>query len=582
MIKATVIALLLVLQDSQATTSWGSKSKSKHEFIKKMRLSQKMHGKIPRKLSHDNLLAKSVHKPGLRANPSEPASKTTGTTKDPSAVTETSTQETDNRHLYASSFWPWKTSNNNNASDYDAATDEIEDGMNETDVTDNSRTSWWTWNGWGNNKSGNATDENDMWESENQTSSILETLADFSIKYAGCMALTSIADQDEEGSNFVNQNFVTYRLCPADSCEDDSWTGCKTTYGEYLMSLEDFLTVQQDYVDEEFKYYCDYCEKCVYYQTWFTNYTADGEISNTTGCAHYTECLNAADECSEEAQEEREEEGGYMLENFLECQEIEFDYYASDQDESDFNETASGYYFEDWSNTEYELNGKAYIGSHCNAGVIEIGLFADESCINYVGNQINFANVSVYEEQAQAIQEMYVPEGCLRCDGDNVSKLLACPVYLFTIHALLITQVFTLSFHRSSCLTFGSPKMRKQLNNTNKNSITKRYMYPKSATTCIPSLQSATPISPRTTPWHLSSPSPSFSTRMLHATSLKKLPRGTSMSWALSTVVKQVLVVGLPSVQMLIMRRALSLRFKLLLSPLLRLQLQQWPVWLCP
>ena len=389
-----------------------------------------MHGKIPRKLSHDNLLAKSVHKPGLRPNPSEPASKTTGTTQDPSAITETTTRETDNRRLYSYFSWPWNTS-----SDYDAATDEIEDaGMNETDVAaaDNSgSSSWWSWNGWkGNSQSGNATDENDMWESENQTY-ISETLADFSIKYAGCMALTSIADEGEgEGSNFVNQNFVTYRLCPADSCEDDSWTGCKSTYGEYMMSLEDFLTVQQDYVDEEFGYYCDYCEKCVYYQKWFTNYTVDGENSNTAGCAHYSECLDAADECSEEAQEEREEEGGNLLENFLECQEIELDYYyGTDQDESDFNETQSSYYFDDLSNTEYELNGVAYIGSHCNAGVIEIGLFADDSCINYVGNQINFANVSIYEEQAQAVQEMYVPEGCLRCDGDNVSKLLACPVY---------------------------------------------------------------------------------------------------------------------------------------------------------
>jgi len=112
------------------------------------------------------------------------------------------------------------------------------------------QSSWWSWNGWGD--TGNATNEtdtdaegDDMWSAgENQTD-IMDNLADFSVKYAGCSSLTSYVDSDEEGSYpFVNQNFVSYRLCPSESCTDDSWHGCKSTYGEYLMNLEDFLSVQ--------------------------------------------------------------------------------------------------------------------------------------------------------------------------------------------------------------------------------------------------------------------------------------------------------------------------------------------------
>jgi len=423
MFKSAAIAIVLVT--NVHALNLNARTQGKHDFIKAMRKSQEVNGKLPRKLSNDKLIAKSVHKPGLRSSTTQTPEFTNTATESAGSVTGKSQepikrQLPTKRHLNKD-WWKWWTSNNDLT---DEETEEVEN-MNDDQLQDymESQSSWWSWNGWGNSGNGtNATDADaegdDMWSSgENQTY-VMESLADFSVKYAGCSSLTSYVDSDEEGSYpFVNQNFVSYRLCPSESCADDSWNGCKSAYGEYLMNLEDFLSVQQDYLDEEFEYYCTFCEQCIYFDTYFSE--------NGQGCSQTDACYDYDDYCSDEARQQMEEEAEFSIEDFFECKEI--DIWGNDDDGEANGDNATVVddtiqFDDDRYNVFYKNEGKAYIGSHCNEGIITIGLFADDQCIHYVGNQIDFFNATGYELEASAVEEMYVPDGCLACDGNNVSS----------------------------------------------------------------------------------------------------------------------------------------------------------------
>jgi len=61
-------ALAIVLLANVHALNLNARTEGKHDFIKAMRKSQKVNGMLPRKLSNDKLIAKSVHKPGLRSS----------------------------------------------------------------------------------------------------------------------------------------------------------------------------------------------------------------------------------------------------------------------------------------------------------------------------------------------------------------------------------------------------------------------------------------------------------------------------------------------------------------------------------
>lgn len=398
-----LIALTLLLSNDVESKSLHTLVKGKHQFIQEIRRAQKVHGKLPRKLSHDRLIAKSVHKPGLRS--AQVASEPRVTSEAESRATEETAPEKNHRELsWWTNFWSGN-SQNNIGDDMDGEADNMDGEQAE------GSNSWWSTNGWG----GGYNSEDDMWQGSTNSTYVTESLADFSIKYAGCSALTSFVESDDGSYPFVNQNFVSYRLCPSESCADDTWQGCKSQYGEYMMNLEDFLNIQQDYLDEEFEYYCNFCEQCMYFDKYFSGEGQDG-------CVMTDQCQDYYDFCSDEARKQIEEEADFNLDDFFECQEINIFGGNDDQDGGD------GYYDQNYVNSmddkydvAFQNGGVAYVGSHCMNGEISIGLFADDQCTSYIGNQIDFFNATQMEIETSVVEELYVPDGCVACNGDNVS-----------------------------------------------------------------------------------------------------------------------------------------------------------------
>jgi len=424
MYKATIVAALslLILEQAEDASALMKKSTvSKHEFIKKMRAAHKEKNLAQpgRRMNWSKLTDKSVHKPGVRSTvnkgqavSTESRSAVNTKSKSQHPVADSIPQKPlsqdgkVNRDLGFMSWWSntW----GNRQEEFEDLDADLEEAME--NATDDQLNSWLNWNYNSND------DTDDKWtiEDNNETAAVIEGLKSFSIKYDKCVSLTSygtMEDGDDEKSPITSSQLVSYRLCPTDSCNDNSWSGCQSEYGEYVMPMEDFLKAQQDYVDEEFEAYCVYCYNCIYFDQWYT-----GEDDSVHGCDLYEECEDYEQSCSEEGRDEAEEELGYNYEEFLECVEVDADLYYGGGGNVGYDE--SGEYYSN-------LPDKVYIGPHCIAGSISVGLFSDEECTSYIGNEetmIDTFNTTEYGLEASVINEVYVPQGCHSCEGDNIKR----------------------------------------------------------------------------------------------------------------------------------------------------------------
>ena len=160
----------------------------------------------------------------------------------------------------------------------------------------------------------------------------------------------------------------------------------------------------------------------MYFDKWFSGWNRTTYNENVHGCDLYEECMDYEQTCDQQYYEEQEKELGYNYEDFLECTEVDVDlsYYGVDTDmSSQVQENMGGNYGYD-QDGEYNMQ-KAYIGPHCDKGVIRIGLFMDDACTQYVGNKFDLFNATGYEAKADVIDDVYVPQGCHSCAGENVS-----------------------------------------------------------------------------------------------------------------------------------------------------------------
>jgi len=72
-------------------------------------------------------------------------------------------------------------------------------------------------------------------------------MADYKVKFVGCNADTNFKDQDGN----VEYGIAMFRLCPADSCDDDARLGCSEGYGDYVVGLNSFVQGYMEGKEEE-------------------------------------------------------------------------------------------------------------------------------------------------------------------------------------------------------------------------------------------------------------------------------------------------------------------------------------------
>lgn len=85
-------------------------------------------------------------------------------------------------------------------------------------------------------------------------------------KYSGCAAIKTYDYEraGETGSPMVVDTYAVFRLCPEESCNKYSLTGCGKNYGEYVVDLKTYLGFMLEFYDDRYGAYCDYCEPCDY------------------------------------------------------------------------------------------------------------------------------------------------------------------------------------------------------------------------------------------------------------------------------------------------------------------------------
>jgi hypothetical protein len=120
-----------------------------------------------------------------------------------------------------------------------------------------------------------STDDQDQYQDDDDYMAIFD-LSKYSVKFHSCASLSSFDFEDfahEEKESRSNSTFnpiegtqiVTYRLCPSDSCNDDSWEGCSTEYGNNAITLKDYFQAKKEYeesAEEAIESNCNYCESC--------------------------------------------------------------------------------------------------------------------------------------------------------------------------------------------------------------------------------------------------------------------------------------------------------------------------------
>ncbi|KAG7361054.1 hypothetical protein IV203_036154 [Nitzschia inconspicua] len=85
-------------------------------------------------------------------------------------------------------------------------------------------------------------------------------------KYSGCAAIKSFDAEraQENGNPMVVDTYAVFRLCPEDTCNKYSLTGCGKNYGEYVVSMSTYLQFMLDFYEDHYGAYCEYCFPCDY------------------------------------------------------------------------------------------------------------------------------------------------------------------------------------------------------------------------------------------------------------------------------------------------------------------------------
>jgi len=111
-----------------------------------------------------------------------------------------------------------------------------------------------------------------------------------SFKYSGCAAIKAF-DPDratQNGNPMVVDTYAVFRLCPEDSCNKYSLTGCGKNYGEYVVEMSTYLEFMLEFYESHYGAYCEYCYPCDYTYQVMKRQT-QGNCYETMNIRDYTE-----------------------------------------------------------------------------------------------------------------------------------------------------------------------------------------------------------------------------------------------------------------------------------------------------
>mmetsp|Transcript_4694 Transcript_4694/g.6872 ORF Transcript_4694/g.6872 Transcript_4694/m.6872 type:complete len:392 (+) Transcript_4694:136-1311(+) len=191
-------------------------------------------------------------------------------------------------------------------------------------------------------------------------------VANYALKFQGCHNIPRW-NEDADGEDDVrvsNTALVRFRLCPANSCSTDSAYGCKSGYGDYVVSMDTYLNAYFESVQQDQEYNCEYA------MNYECNCADGGDDNYNEEMCQYDCFMNKGMEyCVDKnpyAEDGEEEEEKQDIREMAECQQFE----VQNDDNNNNNNNNNG------EQVEY------FMGPHCSddGSSIRMGLFTDDEC----------------------------------------------------------------------------------------------------------------------------------------------------------------------------------------------------------
>jgi len=211
-------------------------------------------------------------------------------------------------------------------------------------------------------------------------------VADYSIKFQGCHHVSQWnlnADDGDENVRIQTKRLIRFRLCPTSSCTNDKTSGCSSSYGDYIVDMDTFLTSYLTDKQETEEYNCEYAAEntCGCY---------NDQVDDEDACLNNCYANNGMDYC---IQNDDDGAAQFDVMDYAACAQ----YQAGRRlDEGDV---------------------AYYIGASCadQGGEVHLGLFVDDTCseksstsyYTLTGNQLPYSDESL------------VSDSCISCKESN-------------------------------------------------------------------------------------------------------------------------------------------------------------------
>jgi len=291
----------------------------------------------------------------------------------------------------------------------------------------------------------------------------------YSLKFAKCQPVQYFSERAldrGEHSPMITSDIVVLRLCPTSSCSESTEYGCNYNFSEYAMELADYVQIMLEYAALKRDYMCDYCNNCLAY--------GNNNGGNNNGRRLQDEGNNDGDNQGDENdgnQDNEQQQGDYNNEqendqnnnynannegnnnNNYDADEAamyacggwstycgEYGDYCVNQNGGEDNENGGNYMaFEDYEEYLYcaqvDINDYAYfVKPRCdgNQGTIKMGIYYDNYCNQYAGNEVNLKNAGLGFREG-VFQDFY-SSTCLDCSESDYPPYDAASVMCNELH----------------------------------------------------------------------------------------------------------------------------------------------------
>jgi hypothetical protein len=275
-------------------------------------------------------------------------------------------------------------------------------------------------------------------------------LTDYALKYVGCQNIHTysdeLAEEGDSGTVLEMNRFVIIRLCPRDLCSNYNEFGCNSGFGDFMISMEEYLAAMADSYFNQYQEYCETCYYCKKQSQYSNNQYAQGDDAaaadgddavaadgddaaaadgDDAAAADGDDAAAAGDDNRRDLANGDDANGSYYSDDKYNADaDADADDCADYADVCDsFSQVCQDYsakatnlqdYFE-CSEAVY-ANSIAYLGPHCRSDgkTIGIGIYDDQYCNDYIGDIVDISSYTGMDIQDDYLKAYYSEE-CISC-----------------------------------------------------------------------------------------------------------------------------------------------------------------------